>query len=215
MTRKKRNSKRNVDFLPINECMTKQKKQKILDLERLNKRANVNGPFTTLPQATQRMKFSLMSKFMTRIKDAIQTGFKNRFNSAVNTAIQLNCTRAALGAFPDVYIFYDVVTISQGNLGSIFFPQITLSKIGKGQLRWEVNEFDRMDTDKVYLLIYSSTREEVLFSGYAGIRSDKEVNFDLPQFHLHDELHAWIFMKSEDEKNTSDSEYVYELTLTD
>lgn len=172
----------------------------------------------THAQAVQRLKFGMVTAFLAKIKIALDISFINKQNSPLNKAAKINFKSAIIGNYPDLLINYPMIIISCGRLGAIYYSTLTISVSGKGQMDWENPvgyNFIGDDTDQIFLLIYNSSKEKVLYADYTGKRSDQSVAFDVPAFKKSDKLHCWIFLKSESDKVFSDSEYVDDVIILD
>ena len=215
MSRKRNESQRYTDIFHVSAFMTKQKKSRI-DAKKRKEDVNFLAPVTTHRQAAQRMKFAMVNTFISRIKDAINIGFKSRFESAINRAVSANFQKGVKGIYPDFQISYPSIMISRGCVGGIYFPKIIIDVIGSAELSWEIEGLNGYRyEDKIYLLVFNVTRDEVAFSDYSGKRSDLSTNFNLPLFDRDDQLHYWIFLHSEDDRQISNSVYVYDVEIID
>lgn len=168
-------------------------------------------------QALQRLKFGLAASFVSKISEAVNIGFKMKSKGKSQTCMNMCSSyiikQAVSGRLPNLCVDYSLVSVSLGRLQNIDFPSLKLAPEGTGRLKWSNDECEIHGSERIYLLIYNSTKEKVIHSDYVGQRLDLKAEFQLQPFHLEDELHCWVFLKALDSAQVSNSIYISEVDI--
>ena len=98
MCKTKKNSGYYGSIFHLLEMMEEREEKARLKAEKI-KSGGIRHRVTTPAQATQRMRFSIIGKFIGKIKDAVKIGLDDKFKSSVATAIQLNSKQAIIGEY--------------------------------------------------------------------------------------------------------------------
>jgi hypothetical protein len=163
------------------------------------KPASVKNP-RTLPQLIQRSKFSLAIKLARLLLDFIRIGF-NAYSlgmSAFNVAVRRFILNAVTGEFPDFYIDYSKVTVSDGNLRGVDNAGIDSCQDGILKVSWSDNSGlgNARPGDQATLLVINPELDDVCYDTMAGTRADCEAVLDLPVLYSGTTVQAYLTFTS-------------------
>jgi hypothetical protein len=171
----------------------------------------------TAAQLDQRAKFTAIIKFLKPLTPFLRLGFKskNAKMSAHNAAMSYNLANAIMGTYPDYAIDYSKVLISRGNIGEALRPAILSANSCEIEFRWAYNPRDyyTCSDDIVVLVIYNSTKKEVITAMDGNRRIDGSQTITLPEWFVGDEVHCYISFQDYKQKVISNSLYVGSLIL--
>lgn len=168
----------------------------------------------TLAQLQQRLKFGLVTRFLSPFGDVITRGFPARTGnlSAKNLAASLNLKNAVTGMAPDYEIDYPMVVLGTGKLNGVFGPQaVCLPDNGGLKVSWTINEIDSIGTqpdDEVCVMVYHPKLGKTISHLSLAKRSDLTGTLRLPFSYAGDEIHVWIILFAADGKSASESTYL-------
>jgi hypothetical protein len=164
------------------------------------------GPRDTdasLAELAQQAKFSLVSTFMTPMRELLETGFEEfaKKKTGLNVAVGYALKNAVMGADPDFYLLCEYVQICRGELpnvteaiaGSAITDQVTFNwtnNAGRGKAN---------NNDKAILVVLCHARESCVFTFTGAPRSA-----GTDTLHVHGfsglEVQTWLSFKSKDKE---------------
>jgi hypothetical protein len=157
--------------------------------------AGISNPNTEL-QASQRLKFSTVAKFLQPITEFIRVGYKTQAvkMTASNAAFSYNFHNALAGDFPDYSIDYPHAMVSRGNLAGAINPACTSTEAAKIHMSWEMiaGTGQASETDTAIFVICNADKQEAVYSLNAGTRSDGGLDVTLPASYSGDTVHCYI-----------------------
>ena len=172
----------------------------------------------TAAQLDQRAKFTAIINFLKPLTPFLRIGFKskNAKMSAHNAAMSYNLANAIVGSYPDYAIDYSKALISRGNNSEALKPAILSNKSGEIEFTWAYNprNYNAYSDDKAVLVIYNSTKQEVITAMDGNRRIDGSQTITLPECFAGDEVHCYISFQDYKQKVISNSLYVGRLILT-
>lgn len=159
------------------------------------KPANVSNPNTDL-QSTQRLKFSVVLRFLQPMTEFIRIGFKAYAlkMSAFNAAFSYNYHNALTGSYPNFGLDYAKVLVSRGNLPGAINTACTSDETDKVKLTWSNNSGSNMasDSDTLMTVIFNPETQEAFYSINTGTRVDGESVVSLPTGYAGQTVHCYI-----------------------
>ncbi|HET7003580.1 MAG TPA: DUF6266 family protein [Puia sp.] len=166
----------------------------------------------SLLQAQQRVKFSLMNKFLGPIIPFLNITNKtdNPDLSGYNKAFSYNVKNAVSGSFPDLVIKYEMALLTRGDLPNIKQSEVRSQPPGNIMFSWTDNSGSGQarSNDKAFVSIYCP---EIVNGWVYGLdlaeRSEGRLIFDLANF-TGRLVHTYIGFLSANGNEVSDSLYV-------
>lgn len=185
--------------------------------------AGVRNPNSTL-QFSQRLKFSLMVRFLQPVTEFIRVGYKAQAvkMTAFNAAFSYNFHNALSGDSPDYKIEYPRVMLSRGNLAGAINPSCASTAAAKVQLSWEMipGMGQASETDTTIFVIYNADKQEAVYSLNAGTRGDGTLEVSVPASYSGDAVHCYIafitmnsLLGGQDRNAISNSSYAGNVTV--
>ncbi len=145
--------------------------------------ATVTNP-NTERQQNQRLRFSLVGRFIQANRNLIQVGFRayNKGMTVQNAAMSYNLANAVKGEFPNLNIDFSKVQISRGSLAPITAPAITSNDPAALVLNWINNSFvgSANDSDQLSVSLSDVASREVLYFLNCASRQDTTVTLNVP-----------------------------------
>jgi len=171
-------------------------------------------------QVDQRIKFGLMTDFLSQVKRHISLGFQSYKGvlTPMNGAVKLNITRAFTGTSPNFVIDYSKIVLSIGNLPGTVDLAMTVSP---GMITFNWSAFDNgfaeekaiRDTDLLVLLIYHPVLGKSLSAFGISTRAGLSVDFEMLRLFNGSPVHVWVYWMAADKKNVSASTYLGPVTV--
>ena len=172
----------------------------------------------TQGQLEQTAKFKTIINFLKPLTPFLRVGFykKKSILSPSNAAMSYNYKNALAGSYPDYYIDYSKVLVSQGPLPGALNPEVRLTPEGEIEFTWENNSIanEAMSDDKVLLVAYNSDKQEVVSIMGGNLRSDGSQVVTLPSTFAGDEVQCHIAFQNTHKLIVSDSEYIGKILIT-
>lgn len=177
---------------------------------------NVANPQTTLQQQN-RLKFSLLSKFFGECAPIVEAGFvgKTGKGSGYNRAVSVNFANGITGSYPNYAMNYSALQFSEGKVDLPYSPSGSLDN-STLTIGWT----DNSDTatyaspeDSLALVVYNSSKEQVVYVLNAAKREDTTFNFVCPQTWNGDDIEVFIFFRDDKGENASKSVYLGHFSL--
>jgi hypothetical protein len=171
----------------------------------------------TQAQLDQRIKFGLVTSFLSYISDLTAIGFSkhNTLGSAMNAAVAYNLKYAVTGTSPLFGINYPALSFSRGKLIGAKNNSIqAVAGIGV-QFSWLAADAALKLTDpedQLLLLVYNPAQNEFVSSINEAVRTDLTYTLELPPDFSGDEVHCYIAFASIDGR-VSDSVYAGKITI--
>jgi hypothetical protein len=136
--------------------------------------ASVANP-QTVPQLTQRQKFSVTMGFLQPISEFLKTGFRNYAvrMTGINAAMSYNIRDAVSGAYPNYTIDYPNVLVSRGSLPAALNPAAAAGAAGKVVFTWDDNstEIGADASDKSLIVVYNPVKHQAVTANELAERS--------------------------------------------
>lgn len=177
---------------------------------------NVANPRTQSQQSV-RMKFTLLSRFMSACLDFVRIGFQNldgyKYGSAYSAAVGYNYKNNPFdGGFPNWELAYSELVVAEGTLllpynmsGSLDSNVLSLS--------WTDNsgEGNAKATDEICVMVYNSTKGLCITDLEAGKRPDRSATINIPTAWNGDSVEVYAMCVSE--SINSNSFYIGNFTV--
>ena len=130
--------------------------------------------------------------------------------SPFNAAMSYTYKNALTGSYPNYCIDYSKVMVSLGSLPGALNPEARITPAGEIEFTWENNSIanEAMSDDKVLLVAYNSTRQEVVTIMDGNLRSVGSQVITLPSTFSGDEVQCYIAFQNTHKLVVSDSEFV-------
>jgi len=174
--------------------------------------AKSNRPPTPL-QYDQRLRFGLVTNWLSWIGEFIKIGFQhydNNGKSAMNAAVQYNLEKAVTGTSPNFLMDYADVLLSRGKLAKALNPEVATLTVAQLDFSWVANTgtFAGADTDKAAFIVYNPAKHDFAIQIGGVVREDQEYEMALPGDYSLDTVHIWMAFISANEKEVSTSQYL-------
>jgi hypothetical protein len=170
---------------------------------------------STAQQQQQQMKFVLVVKFFSSVKDLLVVGFaKNRPNS-LNAAIKYNFKSVVEGVAPEFYLDYSRVVFGVGRTARPCRPMVDIDAAGNVVFSWQAepqNRYSR-NRDKACFLVYNATKKLAVRTIKTADRVTLNYTMVLPSGFAGDEMHCYMSFVSADGREPGRSVYLGILNL--
>jgi|SRR5690606_5009391 len=171
----------------------------------------------TEAQLAQRLRFRLVTKFLSPLQGIIAVGFRNvrRLTAAqYSMAVKYNIERAVVGAMPDFTLDYPAISLSSGNLFIPYTNAVTVEP-GSITLTWSpsLNQFSGSSSDVAYIVVYNADRGLFITTDVPATRADGTALVEVPAPFVGQAGHAWMFFASANGKKASNTAYLGEVTF--
>jgi hypothetical protein len=166
-------------------------------------------------QLEQRQKMFVSGKFLRKIKKVVLLGFGNEAHrmNGFNLASKLLIKWALRGQYPDYSIDYSLVTVSQGELPSLFAPATVSTVKDTITFTWNATEVvNTKPDDKAILVSYCPEFNVSVYTLSGPDRSAGTGTLVMPGLSGR-QVHSWMTFISADGKEISDSQYAGTVTL--
>lgn len=163
---------------------------------------NVANPRTQAQQSV-RMKFTLLSRFMSACLDFIRIGFQNldgyKYGSPYSAAVGYNYKKNPFGGtYPNFELAYNNLVVAEGTL---LLPYTISAALDSNvlSLSWADNsgEGNAKATDDICVMAYNSDRGLCIFDLEAAKRPDRTTTMQIPTAWNGDTIEVWAMCKSE------------------
>ena len=171
---------------------------------------SVHNPKTT-KQMQHRLKFAIVSEFLSRIQGFVKAGFSAKAvgMSEVNAAFKYNFDNAIGGVYPAYELLFNKFYVS---VGSLDLPDNPSAAIDSQILSVSWNDNSGLGkaeaTDEAMLLVYNSVKDQSVYSLAAGTRADRQASLTLPTSWSGDSVDVWLSMRNPDTGLVSNSVYL-------
>jgi|GEM_PF-1491250 len=170
-------------------------------------------------QLTHQAKFALAKQFVTPLSEAIKLGDPSvkgqplaKGQTVVNNVAAFVMKSAIAGVYPNLEVDYPKVELCKGN--NLCQAEELAAKLENGSLNvtWTHSGTSRFgkwsDNDTVVLVVYNLNNQQVGLSEGEATRKEKKVSMPIPGHFAGEKLVAYLFLISEDETRTSQSQYL-------
>lgn len=171
----------------------------------------------TEAQVAQRLRFGLVTRFLSPLQGIISVGFRHirRLTAAqFSMAVKRNIEQAVIGSAPDFELDYPAITLSDGGL---FIPLTSSLEVAEGAitLTWDPapNQFGGASNDVAYIVVHNVERQLFITTDTPPVREDGTAVVDVPAPFAGQTGHAWMFFASLDGKKVSKTVYLGEITF--
>ncbi|WEK20517.1 MAG: DUF6266 family protein [Candidatus Pedobacter colombiensis] len=174
-------------------------------------------------QINQRIKFGMMTSWLSNLSGLIDIGFAayDTKMTAQNAAVKYNLEHAITGTGPDYQINYRKILYSRGPLDLPIYMEVGTVIDCKIEFLWAnqiVNpgnpgESNALATDKATLLVYNSTKGKFVTLKAAAPRSALKFELQLPLDFAGDSVDCWMSFVSANGKLVSNSIYITKLLV--
>jgi Family of unknown function (DUF6266) len=169
----------------------------------------------TPAQASQKAKFSLMSKFLLTMKDLLETGFRDFANkmTGLNSALAYNIKNAVTGISPNFSIVYSEVLISRGSLPKVSLPVAAAGASGVVAFTWANNTGigKAKADDKAILVAFCPELDHTTYA-IGALRSAGAGTLNVPEL-KGKVVQTWISFVSADDKDIATSVFSGQVTV--
>ena len=157
--------------------------------------ASVANP-QTVPQETQRSKFSVTMAFLQPLSQFLRTGFKNYAikMSGINAAMSYNIKNAITGVYPYQAINYPNALVSRGSLPAAL-NQVAASTVAATVLfTWDDNssESGASALDKSLIVVYNPVKNQAVTISQLAERADGTQTVTVPDSFSGDQVQCYI-----------------------
>lgn len=155
----------------------------------------------TQPQLDQRMKFGMVSSFLTSISELIEIGFACRKGDPgpMQRAMAFNLAHAIEGDSPGFRLDYAKIRFSNGQLALPDHVAIEALPGCKVEFSWVDDGYEdelRAPGDQCTLLVYNPVKGDFTFQIDASTRKDKFFVLQLPDAYAGDTVHCYLCINS-------------------
>ena len=170
----------------------------------------------SLAQQQQRLKFTIVNKFVAKALGFISEGFRKRAVgiTAPNAAVAANLDDAITGTWPDYQLDYSKTLVSNGPVDLPYSPSASNDNTTLS-LTWADNSGmgNALADDKVMILAYNGTKQQAVYNTTLAERSELNASFTLPTAWTGDTVEIWIAMQRQKDNETSPSSHIATITL--
>jgi hypothetical protein len=171
----------------------------------------------TEAKKTVQDSLGLISAWLAPARALINIGFKDktRKQSAMNAAVSANISKVIEGTYPDITINYSKAVFSTGGLSMSANATMTAMVAAQIDINWSTVLENTVGSlhDKTMLLIYNEDKNDYMVSFDAAMRADKEFAQPVPNSWIGNKVHGYLFFRSQDGKQVSDTAYLGTLEL--
>ncbi|WP_316814282.1 DUF6266 family protein [Pedobacter heparinus] len=174
------------------------------------------GKITVPPTPAQlqnRNELEAVVSFLKPLKELISIGFhlkaKGTTCTAYNKAVSYNKLHAVRGAYPNAFMVYEEVLVTEGKMQAAINPAVELTMDGLS-FSWHCPadlEWPRPN-DQVILLAYFPKLEKAEYLLYGPSRLTGAVNLQLSPDLLNAQMEVYISFISQDRKQIANSTYL-------
>lgn len=159
-------------------------------------------------ELAQQAKFSLVSSFMTPMRELLETGFRDYANkkTGTNAAHGYAMKNAVMGTYPDAYIVCEYVRVCRGELPNVEAFMAGSAKTNEVTFNW-VNNAGRGKAhaeDRAILVVLCHASKTCVYT-FAG--APRSAGTDTLQVHGFSgmEVQTWLSFLSKDKKDIAPS----------
>jgi len=162
----------------------------------------------TVPQLSQRQKFSIVMNFLQPLSEFVKTGFKSYDvkMTCLNAAMAYNIRNAVQGAYPNYTIDYANALVARGNLASPLNPAAAAGVAGTVVITWDNNsgEIGATAADKTLIVVYNPAKHQAVSVNELAERADGTQTVTVPDSFSGDLVQCYMaFLSAEGEVSKS------------
>jgi len=162
----------------------------------------------TVPQLSQRQKFSIVMNFLQPLSEFVKTGFKSYDvkMTCLNAAMAYNIRNAVQGAYPNYTIDYANALVARGNLASPLNPAAAAGVAGTVVITWDNNsgEIGATAADKTLIVGYNPAKHQAVSVNELAERADGTQTVTVPDSFSGDLVQCYMaFLSAEGEVSKS------------
>lgn len=167
----------------------------------------------TLSQTNQRLRFGLITGFLSRLSALIDDRYKQSGStSSMNEAVSYHLKNAVMGVAPDFTIDYTKLQFSSGSLENPETYDVAATATGKLDFSWSLDGLDdkHLDaTDVINVLVYNPIKDRFVTLKAAAPRSALTYSLQLPPTFIGDSVYCYFSFSSVKKSNLhSDSVHI-------
>lgn len=167
----------------------------------------------TQKQLEQRLKFALVTGFLSSMSELIETGYRAAgSNSPMNEAVAYHLKNAVIGVAPNYTLDYTKLRFSTGKLSLPSTFSVDTTAPAKVDFNWSLDGTDHKykdGTDVINVVAYNPTKSQFVTLMAAAPRSAGTYALPLPLEFVGDSVHCLFSFSSTKKKNLhSKSVYV-------
>lgn len=166
----------------------------------------------TPAQQEQRVKFSLVVKFLRPFAALLRIGFKTAGSrlSGFNAAMSYNMANAVKGLYPAFEIDYTKVLLCKGNLPGALNPEAVSGQAGKIDFTWDNNDWDAgaNPLDKVILIAYNPLLQKAVTEIGDATRASGSQSLTVPEIFSGNQVQCYIGFTNEHKTEFSNCEFL-------
>lgn len=171
----------------------------------------------TEKQLAQQAKFALAVEFLQPVKELLNMGFadyRRGKSTGYNIALRELIKYSIMGDYPDYEIDYSRVQISVGSLSQPPASSLESNAPARLKVSWDYIEdaLGSYQADEAVILLYNQQKKVHLVMRGQALRSEGELEIQLPGSFSGDELSVWLFFSNRELRKQSKS--VYSGTVT-
>ena len=161
----------------------------------------------TEKQQAQRLKFGLINKEISYMRELFKITFGS--TGGVNKVISSAMRNAIVGTFPDFSFDYTQLTLATGSVQPINQINGQLSEHASVKLTWSTSVFIGISPlDTVNIALANPVKRLAVLEKGIATRGDGQCEVPLPEEWEGDEIHCWVYLTAENNKRTSNSQYI-------
>ncbi|MEQ7800931.1 DUF6266 family protein [Pedobacter sp. ASV1-7] len=178
-----------------------------------------SGKAPTQLQINQRIKFGLVTSFLSLLSDLIDTGFQPDAKSAspMNQAVSYHLKEAVIGVAPDFSIDYTKLKFSRGKLNIPYLYDVEPVAGAELKFTWSEDGIDskhKDGTDMINVVAYEPLTNRFVMLPAAEERSALEFSLQLPPDLVGAEVYCYFSFSSVKKKKLhSKSVYVKKVVV--
>lgn len=171
-------------------------------------------------QMTQRNKFAMITALLRKLAPVIKAGFKTsgKRMTAMNSAMSYNLKNAVTGSYPEQRINFASLAIAWGDLIPVSGSTGASTNPNQVHFSWTDNSGigSAQPDDQALLAVFNPAKGRAVYiAGTGPERQDESYDLVLPENYAGDTVEAYIAFVSANGMESSDSEYLGSVTVTE
>lgn len=189
------------------------------DLNVVKALPRVSNKAATQAQLNQRLKFGLVTGFLSYMSDLIDAGYgtNQRSSSPMNEAVAYHLKNSVTGIAPNFMLDYTKLKFSKGKLSNPSTCTVDTTAAGKVDYNWSLDGPDRKNkdaTDVINVMAYNPAKDRFVTVLAAAPRSAQTFVLQFPPDFTGDEVYCYFSFTSTRKKNLhSDSVFVFTMVI--
>ena len=170
----------------------------------------------TVPESMQRLKFTMVSKFLSQAKEVVRMGYAKAYRrrelSEINLAVRVLLRSAIVGVYPDYRLDFSKIAMSVASgLKLVREPELLISEDGKLKVTWSgESSYSGSIGARDEVVFYIYNERTGVGEAYFDVARRDDLSFEIgyPFDRKGDVIHCWIFMVTGGRGKVSKSEYM-------